>query len=64
MNGFFLFQKFMPLSKHRLGIYSLCCQCSMKPPQHTKRKKNKLSLRLTGEAGGMLAASLAMGHIF
>lgn len=64
MNGLFLFQKFMPLSKHCLEIYSPCCQCYINPSQHMKRKKSKLSLRLTCEACGVLAVSLAMAHIF
>lgn len=61
MNSFFLFQEFMPLSKHHLVIYSLFSQRSIKLSQHMKRKKNKLSLRL---ACGMLVVSLAMAHIF
>lgn len=54
MNGFFLFQRFMPPSNHCLVIYIPCCWCSIKPSQCIKRKKNQLSLRLTWEACDVL----------
>lgn len=63
MNGFSLFTKVHPTLKMSRSAGSPGLPVFCKPTQVTGGK-SKSSLRLSGEACGMRAVSLAMAHIF